>query len=352
MSADAAATARGIVTSVSARSVHVHVPGTGDISCRLRGNLFRRRSARRAWVETDETRPVAVGDGVTVALGDGEGAVESVDERRNCLSRQPPKGRAGRRQVIAANIDRLIVVAALADPPFRSGLVDRFLVAAAMEGIEPWVCLNKVDLEGTTLAEAGEWEDDSHLGLGADTSAGSSEAGPAARARADRSVVAPYRAAGLSVLETSCSTEEGIDTLRQLMSHGISLLVGHSGVGKSSLLNSVSPGLNLATGEVAEHGRGRHTTTRVTLLPLVSGGWVVDSPGIREFGLDKVPPRELARLYPGFGTLPDACRFNDCLHRGEPGCAVRAAADEGRLSPERFECYLRVLDEVDTASWE
>jgi ribosome biogenesis GTPase len=126
------------------------------------------------------------------------------------------------------------------------------------------------------------------------------------------------------------------------------LQVGHSGVGKSSLVNAIAPGLALATGDVTGyHGRGRHTTTRVSLLPLPKGGWVVDSPGIREFGLEHVPVAELARLFPGFDELPDACKYRNCLHRDEPKCAVRAAVEAGTFPRARYEGYRRLLGEVE-----
>jgi ribosome biogenesis GTPase len=250
---------------------------------------------------------------VTLVLSGDEGVIESVAERDNRLARrQPGGGRRGGMQVIAANIDRLIVVASLDDPPFRPGLVDRFLVAAEAQGIHPVLVLNKADLPG------------------------------------DRAVVQPYREFGYEVLETSAADGEGVDALHALMSRGISLLVGHSGVGKTSLLNAVSPGLQLETGAVTDyHGRGRHTTTRVVLVPLAGGGWVVDSPGIREFAVQGVGPAELARLYPGFDELPGACRFNDCRHRREPGCAVLTAVAGGALPAERHERYLRLLEDVE-----
>jgi len=299
----------GLVTSVSSRSCQVHLPGRGEIRCTLRGLLWDDESAA--------AHPVAAGDRVTVALEGGEGVIESVAPRGNYLAR--PVGSSGRRskaQVIAANIDRLVVVASLDDPPFRPGLVDRFLVAAAMQEIHPVLVLNKVDLERP--------------------------AGPS------RDVARPYRSFGIEVLATSTASGEGLAELARLLGAGISLLVGHSGVGKSSLLNAVSPGLDLSTGAVAGyHGRGRHTTTRTTLLPLAGGGWVVDSPGIREFAVGGVAPADLARLYPGFGPLPERCRFSDCLHRKEPGCAVRAAVAAGELPAERHERYLRLLEEVE-----
>lgn len=299
----------GLVTSVSSRSCLVHLAGRGDVRCTLRGLLWDDKSAA--------AHPVAAGDRVSVVLEGDEGVIEAVAPRSNYLAR--PVGSSGRKsktQVIAANIDRLVVVAALDDPPFRPGLVDRFLVAAAMQDIHPVLVLNKVDLERPPELL--------------------------------RSVVAPYREFGIEVIEASNRTGEGVAALARLMSTGVSLLVGHSGVGKSSLLNAVSPGLDLSIGSVTDyHGRGRHTTTNVTLLPLAGGGWVVDSPGIREFAVGGIGPADLARLYPGFGALPERCRFSDCLHRKEPGCAIRAAVAAGELSGERHERYLRLLEDVE-----
>lgn len=308
--------AGGLVTAVSSRSVRVRLDDGETRRCTLRGNL---------WAEDrNETRPVAVGDRVHVDLeGDDHGVVVAVEERRNRLARprafgaysgrtRAKHGRAQPVQVIAANLDRLMIVAALNDPPFRPGLVDRFCVAADMQGVPAVLVLNKVDLPG------------------------------------DRDVVDPYRAAGLPVFEVSAETGEGIPALREEMSAGISLLVGHSGVGKTSLLNAISPALDLEVGRVTTyHGRGRHTTTGVSLVPLDSGGWVVDSPGLREFALENVPPRELARLYPGFGELPEDCRFSDCRHADEPDCAVIAAVEQERLDPERYFLYRRLLDELE-----
>jgi ribosome biogenesis GTPase len=299
----------GLVVSVGSRSCRVHLAGRGEVRCTLRGLLWDDESAK--------SHPVAAGDRVEVAMEGEEGVIERVEPRSNYLAR--PVGSSGRRsksQVIAANIDRLLVIAALDDPPFRPGLVDRFLVAAAMQEIHPVLVLNKVDLERPD--------------------------GP------QRDVVAPYREFGIEVLESSTTTGEGIEALARLLASGVSLLVGHSGVGKSSLLNAVSPGLQRSTGDVTEyHGRGRHTTTAVTLLALDAGGWVVDSPGIREFAVGGIEPADLARLYPGFGGLPEGCRFSDCLHRKEPGCAIRAAIAAGELNAERHERYLRLLEEVE-----
>ncbi|MCB9896786.1 MAG: ribosome small subunit-dependent GTPase A [Planctomycetes bacterium] len=323
---------RGLVTSVGSRSVTVFVEGKGVLRCTLRGNLWA--------AERGETRPVAVGDRVQVKLESGtEGVVESVDERANRLARHQPAGRfsgQGRThtsarsgkdppvQVIAANLDRIVIVAALLDPPFRAGLVDRLVVAAHMQGIEPVLVLNKVDLEGT-------------------------EARPGDRGgTVTRDVARPWIEDDMHVIATSTVTGEGTDALRELLAQGVNLLVGHSGVGKTSLLNVIAPQALRATGSVTSyHGRGRHTTTQVRLVPLDSGGWMVDSPGMREFGLEDVRPADLARLFTGFGELPDACKFNDCLHRTEPGCAVRTAVDAGEIAEERYDVYRRILDGVE-----
>ncbi len=350
---------QGLVIAVGSRSCEVFLEGRGAVRCTLRGNLFKGGEAGGAGRKADgrlsggrrETgrardarhggryggkheiaaeRPVAVGDRVLVDLHESvsgapvEGVVDEVLPRRSQLVRTAPDDKSGRVHVLAANIDRLVIVAALANPPLRPGLVDRFLVAAAREGLAPLVVLNKVDLEGTP--------DD--------------EGRPLTRA-----LVGPYRAAGLDVVEASCLTGEGVPALRLRLSTGVSLVLGHSGVGKSSLINAISPGLDLRIGAVTEyHGRGRHTTSSSRLVRLAGcDGWVVDSPGLREFALDDVEPADLARLFPGFGDLPDGCRFSDCRHRAEPGCAVHAAVERGELARERHETYLRVLLEQDAA---
>lgn len=350
----------GLVVSVGSRSCEVLLEGHGTLRCTLRGSLFKGGEAGGAGRKDDgrlaggrrETgrardarhgqgaggkrdiaaeRPVAVGDRVRVELhaavsgAPPEGVVEEILPRRSQLARTAPDDRSGRVHVLAANIDRLVIVAALANPPLRPGLVDRFLVAAAREGLPPLVVMNKVDLEGTP----------------------DEEGRPLTRA-----LLEPWRAAGHDVLAASCVSGEGLPELRERLASGVSLVVGHSGVGKSSLINAVCPGLELRVGDVTGyHGRGRHTTTSARLVALPgTAGWVVDSPGLREFALDDVEPADLARLFPGFGELPDACRFSDCRHRAEPGCAVRAAVADGRLGRERHETYLRVLGEVEQAA--
>lgn len=307
----------GIVTGVGSRSIRVQVRDVGELRATLRGNLWA--------ADRGETRPVAVGDRVEVTIDGEDAVVESVHERTNSFARPQPfgrfsgRGRPGKHghtppvQVIAANVDRILVVAALDDPPFRPGLVDRFCVAAAAQGLNVMIVLNKVDLPG------------------------------------DRTCIEPWREAGFRVFVTSADTGEGIDELRSEMSDGVTLLVGHSGVGKSSVLNAVDPSRRERVGHVnVNHGRGRHTTTKVSLLPLACGGFVVDTPGIREMALAEVSPAELARLFPGFDELPHHCKFNNCVHVTEPGCAVMAAEEGGELDPDRYDTYLRILEDLQS----
>ena len=334
----------GLVTGIGARDVEVHVEAVGTVRCSLRGKLWGR--------DDEQSRPLAVGDRVTLEIERGpdiaaadvmlgpdgtpgappepHGVIRSVAERTNELARMRGGRKRGARQVIAANLDRLVIVAALIDPPFRAGLVDRFLVACGVRGIDPLLVINKVDL-GVSRGP---------------------DAPPQPGLEAAEALAAPYREAGVDVLLCSANDGTGIDALRDTLTHGVHLLMGHSGVGKSSLLNAVAPSLALDTGVVADyHGRGKHTTTRVCLRPLPADdgvhGWVVDSPGLREFGLLDVETTDAARLFPGLGDLPDRCKFRNCLHLKEPGCAVLAAVESGDFPAERHKGYLRMLEELD-----
>jgi ribosome biogenesis GTPase len=226
--------------------------------------------------------------------------IVAIAPRRTALTRTDP-GNVYRRLIIAANIDVLIIVATLVDPPFRPGLVDRYLIAAAREGIQPLLCLNKSD-------------------LGGDASAAEIFA--------------------IAKLRCSASTGQGIEDLRDLIAGNTVALVGHSGVGKSSLLNALTGEPRAETGEVAQHtGKGRHTTTTSRLYVLLNGGRIIDTPGIREFGLGEVTRAELDAAFPEFDA--SRCRFSDCSHRSEPGCAL-----QGTAGP-RFEAWLRLTDSQD-----
>jgi ribosome biogenesis GTPase len=296
----------GLVVEVSTGLCRVLLHGAERL-CALRGSL----SAS----DTGFTNVVAVGDRVIVSEnGDEQGVVESVLPRRSALSR--PDSFAGHlRQVIVANADQVLVVASWREPAFWPELVDRYLIGAERSNLAAILCVNKVDL-----------------------------AEDAAECRA---ALKPYETLGCRVLFTSAATGEGIDELREILRGRMTALAGLSGVGKSSLLNAVQPGLNLKAGEVSERKHeGRHTTTQVRLLPLEMGGYVADTPGVRDWGLGGLSRAELLGYYPELAKAARGCRFGNCAHIGEPGCAVRAAAREGRLSWMRYESYRKIYESL------
>jgi ribosome biogenesis GTPase len=264
--------------------------------------------------ERTATTAVVIGDHVRIRLRDaGTGVIQEVLPRENELVRGMAGG--GRfLDVIAANLDLLVAVHSLKEPEINLGRLDRFVLIAEAAEIPAMVVLNKVDL--STPEEAAI-------------------------------AAAPYRAAGYEVLITSATQCEGVDDLRDALTGKISVVVGPSGVGKSTLLNDVQPGLALRTAEISEStGKGRHTTTTAEMLRLSSGGWMADTPGLRELAIREVEPEDLAWLFPEFRPLAPMCRFSDCSHRDEAGCAVRAAAEVGAIAPSRYRSYLRVYEEI------
>ncbi len=263
---------------------------------------------------------VLVGDDVLLdEHPDGSVTIEEIKERRTVLKRRTPGKTRGTRTV-AANVDQVIVVGAADRPPWDPQLMDRFLVVAEANGLSATVVVNKADLskEAESLGEA-------------------------------------YRAAGYEVLVTSVPNGSGIDRLRRQLTGRISLLTGATGVGKSSLLNAVQPGLSLRTGEVSRRsGSGRHTTTAAEMHPLNDGGFVVDTPGLRDIGLWAVDSMELGAAFPEFAEWIPSCRFDNCRHVEEPGCAVSDAAARGEISQTRLASYRRLLEEAKQAArhWE
>jgi len=259
---------------------------------------------------------VAVGDRVVLERRpSGALAVASLLPRRSRLSRPDPF-HAHRERVVAANVDLAVIVTALRKPVLSTGLVDRYLVALAHGGVPAAIVANKSD-----LVDEPRDRDPELLQL------------------------APYRQLGIPLILASARTAEGIDELRALIAGRTVVFVGHSGVGKSSLLNALEPEAAAEVGEVSEtHRKGRHTTTRSRIYRLPGGSRVVDTPGIREFGLWQLSPRELAAYFDELAPLAVGCRFSDCSHVHEPACAVRAAAERGELP--RYATYLRILESL------
>jgi len=278
-----------------------------EVEASLRGRL--KREARTG-------DRVVIGDGVEVFRDpDGSVTIEGVHPRETQVVR---RGLGGRRpKVVAANVHRLVIVVAVARPEPRQALIDRLLAIGEANGLEPVLVLNKLDLR--------EMVDP-----------------PAIAA-----LLELYRGLGYRVLATSVKTGMGLDVLREVLCQGTSALVGPSGVGKSSLLNALQPGLGLRIGDLSQkRGRGRHTTVSGRLIPLECGGLVADTPGFSDVGLWGVEPRELEACFPEFAHLREACRFRGCTHLHEPGCRVREALEEGEIDAARFASYRTLRQEA------
>jgi ribosome biogenesis GTPase / thiamine phosphate phosphatase len=278
----------------------------GDlVEARLRGRVKKARQASDLAV---------IGDRVSLErLSDGTGAIDAVEPRERRFSRRQPGPRGSwREDVIVANPDLVAVVFACDRPPPNPRLVDRFLVVAEYNEVPVLLVANKVDLVG---------EKEAHR------------------------LFDPYQRIGYEVVLASAKSGLGLEQLRQRLTGKLSIVTGPSGVGKSTLLNALQPGLQLVTGEVSEvlSGKGKHTTTHAELHPLDGGGYVADTPGIRELGLWQIPPTELAWCFPEFRDHLGGCAFNDCSHLHEPRCGVRAAVEAGAVSEARYDSYRRML---------
>jgi ribosome biogenesis GTPase / thiamine phosphate phosphatase len=273
--------------------------------CRLRGAIRRDRQSMALAV---------IGDRVEVApLGEGEGMIESVEPRRTKFSRRQPGPRgAWMEDLVVANVDQVLVVFACAHPAPHLRLLDRFLVVAEHNQVEAVVVPNKVDLVGLPAA---------------------------------RRTFGGYESIGYPVHYVSAREGIGVEQLADRLAGRTSVVTGPSGVGKSTLLNAIQPGLRIETGAVsAAVHKGRHTTTAAELhaLEAPGHGYVADTPGLRELGLWQVPPAELAWCFPEMRAVLGGCAFNDCRHLSEPRCAVREAVAAGSVSPERYESYRRL----------
>jgi len=257
-----------------------------------------------------ETDAAALGDKVKIRLlEDGTGVIEEIEDRERVLSRRAP-GRQEIEQVLVANPDQVVFVFACADPDPNFRMLDRLLVGTEREEIPAMICANKIDLvvPRSAKAEFGE-----------------------------------YARLGYRVIYTSAKTGKGVRTLHKALRDKISVFAGPSGMGKSSLLNRVQPGLGLRVKEVSKATRkGQHVTVVPELIPLDVGGYVADTPGLKAFALWDIEPEELDAYFPEMRALVADCEFSDCSHLHEPGCAVIAAVEIGEISPERYESYQRM----------
>jgi len=277
------------------------------VRCRIRGKL-RLKGAR-------STNPVAVGDNVRCEADEQGGyAIAEILPRRNYMIRRA-SNLSKESHIIAANVDQALLMATLRQPETAPEFIDRFLVTCEAYKVPATLVLSKADLqEPQALAE----------------------------------FRAVYESAGYRVLTVSTATGEGVGEVRELLQGRTTLVSGNSGVGKSTLVRAIDPALDIRTGEISEsHGKGRHTTTFSTMYPLAGGGAVIDTPGIKGFGLIDIDEGELWHYFPEMMRTGRDCRFYNCTHTHEPGCAVTAAVMRGEIAPMRYESYLKMLDDDD-----
>ena len=283
----------GLISTVEAEDATIHLCATRRLLKTL---------------STDQRHVVAAGDWVLFrSAKNNEGSIERVEPRATVLSRAV----RGRQQIIVTNVDQLLIVTSAAEPYLKPNLIDRFLISAHKTGLWPLICINKIDLvDSASLAP----------------------------------LVGVYSQMGYRVLLLSAQTGLGIDRLRRAMAGRSSVVAGQSGVGKSSLVNTIDPSLHLRVSAVsADTQKGRHTTTTARLVPLSIGGYVVDTPGIRQFQLWDVIPAEVAGYFRDIRPYVNHCRFPDCTHTHEADCAVKNAVAEGRLDLRRYESYCQLF---------
>jgi ribosome biogenesis GTPase len=289
----------GIVISVASKRCRVYFDGR-EIDCIVPSEIaVRQKSA------------LAVGDRVTVEKEGDVWRLTGILPRRSVLARPDPLNKHLQR-LIAANIDVVIPVVSVKAPPLRPRLIDRYLIAIQRGGAQPVICVNKVDLLDGPLPDE----------------------------------LQTYRDLGVPVVGCSAKSGQGIDELRALVQGKTAALVGHSGVGKSSILNALDARLQLATRELHRRGTGRHATTASTLYDFGDGTYLIDTPGIREFGLWDLDRDSLRDYFPDFDEAAELCRFTDCSHVHEPDCEVKDRVERGEMNRARYETYVRLYEDL------
>lgn len=302
-------TQKGLVIKSTGSWYEVRTDNAEVVNCRLRGQ-FRIKGIKN-------TNPIVVGDHVEFIIeNDGCGYITQLEKRKNYIDRKSTK-LSKISHLIAANIDYVFLVITLKEPRTSLGFIDRFLLAA--EGFRIPACLvfNKIDTYTDEELEAlSEVEN-------------------------------IYKKIGYQTLRTSVITKEGIDELKKMFSGKVCLFSGHSGVGKSALINTIDPSLNLKIGEISSyHNKGKHTTTFASMME-VGDGFLIDTPGIKEFGLIQYSPEEVRDYFPEIRKYNNQCRFSNCLHTHEPDCRVREAVENGEIAMSRYENYITILQDSD-----
>ncbi|TMI64595.1 MAG: ribosome small subunit-dependent GTPase A [Bacteroidetes bacterium] len=270
--------------------------------------------------EITSTNPVAVGDEVEIEAeneNEGTAMITEILQRRNYINRQSPRMKH-QHHIVAANLDQSMLVATLKEPRTSQGFIDRFLVASEMYHVSAVIVFNKSDLH--KKKESDKYEQWKKM----------------------------YEAVGYKVFLTSVADNDGIDALKEQLKDKITLISGHSGVGKSSLLNTILPDLNQKTKDISGwSGKGQHTTTFAEMFDLPDGGSIIDTPGMREFGLVDISKQELSHYFPEMRDRLNGCQFNNCLHINEPGCAIKEAVSNGEIHEDRFVSYYGILESIE-----
>ncbi len=299
----------GIVVKSTGSWYMVRQPDGQITECRIRGK-FRTKGLRT-------TNPIAVGDSVTFDVDSttGQGLIQSIGERRNYIIRKATN-LSKEAHILAANIDQAILVVTLASPRTFTQFIDRFLATAEAYRVPTILVFNKIDQYNKQLA-----------------------------ANLD-SLIAIYQKIGYQCIRTSMSTGEGIDQLRTLLQHKLTLLAGHSGVGKTTIVNALNPILHLRTAEISDsHDSGMHTTTYPEMHHIDNDTYIIDSPGIKGFGSIEMSRTEISHYFPELFTESANCQFCNCTHTHEPKCAVKQAVSDGRISQSRYNSYLSLLND-------
>lgn len=308
---------KGVVIKSTGSWYTVLAEDRNRYECRIRGS-FRLKGIK-------STNPVAVGDNVTIeAEGTDSAVITGVDERKNYIIRKATN-LSKQTHIIATNIDQAFLVATLVSPRTSTGFIDRFLVTAEAYGIPASIIFNKADL----------YDDDMNDYL--------------------EDLNAIYGVSGYKCYIVSAFKEEDVQTLRTLMKDKVNLVAGHSGVGKSTLINAIEPGLNLKVGTISDaHSKGKHTTTFAEMFDLSNGGFIIDTPGIKELGLVDMDKQELGHYFPEIRERLNGCQFNNCIHMNEPKCAIRAAVEEGLIAESRYENYIKMMnsEEMDAEEYD
>ena len=301
---------KGIITKSTGSWYNVRLEDGNYVQARVKGKL--------RLVDRRTTNPVNIGDRVLIEMEEGDSVISEVLPRENYIIRQSSRHRTAE-HIIACNLDQAILMATISQPRTSSGFIDRFLVTATAYHIPSVIIFNKLDLykekERRILDEMKKI----------------------------------YKNAEYRVVITSAETGEGVEEVQELMKNKTSLLAGHSGVGKSTLINKIVPEMNLKVGELSGyHEKGKHTTTFAEMFELPFGGFIIDTPGIKEFGILDFEESEVSHYFPEMEKRLHDCRFNNCLHINEPGCAVKDGVEKGEVAISRYENYLSIIHELKT----